>query len=486
MAKIMQLANIFLVGFFFGTNANTDLHYYLYTFVIVIIPGFTAGIDSSVIMPEFIRLKNQISERVAIGFLNKYLLYYLLIFAVFSVVGIFNAVGFYNLFSNTNISVLIANKLMLILSFLTLILVVFSNLLANVINAYGKFSIPNVLLLINSVFALTILIFFKSNYGIISVFMGITIGYAVNLLLLLSFLLLKLNWSFFTITKSHNKELVKFTFINQTGALIVVLRSLCVQYFLSGLSAGVLTAVSWGTQIASLTDSFLNVQFYKITGVKFSEYSALKKINKPINLFNAGFGLLILLNAIVFLLLFTTSESIVAVISQFTKMNSITKSALVITMVYLSLTPLINVFTFLALNVLASYKLLNQKFLNYSILGQIVLLVLSWIFMKFFDYIGYILASNIGFLFLAFLHYKIIKDKFKEINILALWQIVASNVYMLVISLIFAYTVKFYFREFLVQYPILSIILTCIVATIIYYKTIFKKLKDFNSIVYGD
>jgi len=483
-AKIIQVLSMFLVGNLFGTGVDTDLYYFLYNFVIVIIAGFMGGIDATVVMPEFIRLRQQEGDGPAMGFVNKYIFIYLAIALVFTFYGFINPISFYDIFSNFKGTVLTDHRSMLLISLVLLVLVLVTNLLANVLNSYKYFAITNGFLLFNNLLALVSLLLFYKKYGIMSVMAGVTVGYMFNLIFLVFLLRVKFKWNFFIINRSISKRLIKFAGANQLVAFIVAIRSYCIQFLLSGLNAGVLTTVNWGNQIASLADAFLNVQFYSITGVRFSEYLALKQPEKAERFFYTVFNLLFLIAVIVFLLLFICSGSIVTIFNFKKAISSEIAEVLSNSMVYLSLVPLVNIITFLFSRLLVSFQLLNRIFLIYSIIGQVALLLLIWGGIYWYGYMGYIVASVIGFLIVAVFNYLLVKKHFKGVTVKKIFSTIYRTLIMGAIVMAAGILLKRSVGVYAVSYPIPAIIIVVTVVALLFFTQIKKSLLAFNKEVF--
>lgn len=483
-AKIIQLLSIFLVGNLFGTGTDTDLYYFLYTFVIVIIAGFMGGIDATVVMPEFIRLRQQEGDKQAMGFVNKYILIYLVIAVSFTLYGFINPVSFYVIFSNFKGTVLATHQPMLLISLVLLVLVLITNLLANVLTSYKYFAITNGFLLFNNLLALVFLLLFYKTHGILSVLAGVTIGYTVNLFFLIVLLRVKFRWNFFIINRSVSKRLIKFAGANQLVAFIVAIRGYCIQYLLSGLNAGVLTTVNWGNQFASFADAFLNVQFYSITGVRFSEYFALKQPEKAVRFFYNVFNLLFLIGIIVFLMLFVCSDSIVTIFNYKKAISPAIAEVLSNSMVYLSLVPLINILTFLFSRLLVSFQMLNRTFLVYSIIGQVSLLLLIWAGIYWYGYMGYIIASIVGFFIVAVFNYLLIQKHFEGISLKKIFGTMYSTLILAAIIIGVSVLLKRSIGTYAVTYPVTAIIIVITVVTSLFFTQIKKSLLAFNKEVF--
>ncbi len=479
-AKLIQFANIFIVSFLFGASTDTDLYYFLINFITIVLAGFIGGIDTTILIPEFIRLRENDTLKNAMGFINKYLYIYLIIGLLFSMIVVFVPVPFYGLVSKFSSHILVSNISALYLSIPLFFLIILCNLMSNVLVSYKYFTMPNVVAFINSLLAVIFLFLFHKKIGITSAILGFTVGYFVNFFLLITLLYKKLNWNFKLIKKGYEKRLLKSIGSNQFISLIVSIRMAITQFLLSGFLGGTLTAINWGNQIATVSDNFINTQMYSIAGIKFSEQYATNQKEKSIQFFYTILSLLIAINIMAITVYVCCANEIAFLLNFKGKMSMESLEVLKKAIIFLSIVPLINIITFLISKLLASYQLINKTFVQYSFIGQILLLIFTWLLIHYFGYVGYLYASILGFGSIAILYVLLIKKHFDAIKI----KIVFSKyIFNGLISILFISAIHFLLHDIYFKYFTNKIIYILLILTsvfLIFLKSIKKDVIHFK------
>jgi putative peptidoglycan lipid II flippase len=481
-AKLVQFLNIFIIASLFGASTETDLYYFLFNFVTIVIATFVSSIDSTVLIPEFIRLRDSGNIKKAIGFINKYLLIYFSLGFIVFIIGYFFSISIFSLLSNFGKELLQQNKTELILSLFLILLIITSNLLTSILTTYKYFTIPNVVAFVNSILSLVFLLFFYKKYGIVSAMVGIVVGYLINAILLVGILIKKVEWNFLFIDTTYDKRITKFIGASQATAFIVALRAYATQFLLSGFGGGVLTAINWGNQIGSLGEVFINSQLYTIAGIKLSEFYTTNKKEAAVKLFYSLTTLLVTIGSIMFVILFTSNAQIAEIINfkhKFTKEVLIVLSS---SIVFLNVIPSINIFSFISTKILASFQCINFKVVRFSLIGQIVLLIAIWVGIKWGGYNGYFVASIIGFFIIATLYLLLVKNYFTSFSILTLVKKNLHTIVLCSISILVIEGLKYLkwmpnFNKF-IYVSVISIFVTAVFA-----KKLFGDFKLFKNTI---
>ena len=79
IAKGVQFLNTLTIAFFFGTSTNTDVYFFVISISILITTGMINGIDTIILIPYAMKLRElegEISSRI---FLNFFIFLYILI-----------------------------------------------------------------------------------------------------------------------------------------------------------------------------------------------------------------------------------------------------------------------------------------------------------------------------------------------------------------------------------------------------------------------
>jgi putative peptidoglycan lipid II flippase len=472
-AKLVQFINIFIIASLFGASTETDLYYFLFNFATIAVAGFISSIDTVVLMPEFIRLRDSVSTKKAMGFINKYLYIYIFTGGIIFLAGYINPVSFFSLISNFGYDTLLNNKSELILSLLLILLITASNLITSVLATYKYFTIPNIVAFINNIFSLIFLLMFYKKYGIVSAMIGITAGYLINAFFLTIFLIKKVKWNFLLFDKSFDTRIIKFIGATQITALVVALRIYATQFLLSGFGGGILTAINWGNQVGSLGEYFINAQLYTVSGIKFSEFNTNNKKEEAVNLFYTMLSMLLTIGCIMFVILFTCNVEIADIINFKHKFSPEVLIALSLSIVFLNVVPNINIFTFLSSKILASFQLINFKVVQNSLIGQVLLLILLWAGVKWWGYYGYFISSIIGFLIIALLYINLVKRYFNSFSLVKLINKNLSTIIITVILIIVIEAIKY----FVILPAQINSMVSVLVISIFVVVVFFKKIK---------
>src|SRR6186713_549350 len=73
-----------IIARYFGSNIKTDIYFFVFA-TMVLFSGFINNIDTAVLIPESMRLRQQEGEEPAAAFLNFFLLIYFIIGIMFTV-----------------------------------------------------------------------------------------------------------------------------------------------------------------------------------------------------------------------------------------------------------------------------------------------------------------------------------------------------------------------------------------------------------------
>jgi putative peptidoglycan lipid II flippase len=433
IAKFVQFLNIIFIGVIFGANTETDLYYFLYNFIILVIASFISSIDILVLLPEFIKIRDTLNVRKAISFINKFLYMYLLGGFFLFALCFFFSVSIYSIISNFSLEILENNKAELILGFLIIPLIISCNLLTSVLVSYKYFTIPNIVTLINNGLCLIFLLTFNKKFGITSAILGTVIGYIINLIILANILVIKLDWNFMWVTKDFDKRIFKFIGATQITACVVALRIYFTQFLLSGFGGGILTAINWGNQIGSIVDMLINSQLYTVSGIKFSQFYVNNEKENAIKFLHNVFSILFSLGCIIFIVIFFNRFEIVNLINAKNKFTQEVLIVLGLSLVFLTLSPTINIITALSNKILSAFQFINLIVLRNSIIGQILSILLLYIGVKGWGYYGYFFATVLGFIIIGFLNYKLINRYFETFTLLSLFK---HNIKTIILSIL--------------------------------------------------
>jgi len=277
LAKLIALASSLVLAALFGTSEEMDVYLYA-LFVATLITTFISALNSSVIIPEAMRLAEQEGEEQSRELINFFLYAYaaagLGVAAIFlpapaAVFGAISKFGGGALSGNTGL-------LYAALPLFPLILV--STFLVDVFASRKYFTVPMLASMANNACALLFVLALHDRLGVASALAGLVAAYALQSLLLLLVMRLGLGWKFGLPTRLPSGTVMGNAVFAQLGNLATALSSYVPMFLLSGLDRGTISAMNYGRQAAEFPNNFITQQFSSVAGIKFNELFARRQL----------------------------------------------------------------------------------------------------------------------------------------------------------------------------------------------------------------
>ena len=406
IVKCISFINILVIAYYFGTSIDTDLYFYIFSFI-TLLAGLINGMDVAVIIPEGMQIKETKGMDSAMPFYNFFGYLYLFLGSLFFFILLFFSVPIYNAISSFKSTVLTQHYSLLLLSSGLPVLIILSNYLTTVLTTIKYFTAPLIVNGITQFFALIALLTLHKSIGINSVILGLTIGYILNIILLLFFMRVKLNWRF----NFHSQKLSKRIKHNLVSVQLGNLASFAYNYgiiiLLSSLVTGVYSAYNYSMQIINIPIIFIVAQTAAVSGIKFNELAAKDQYAQLNKIFHDSLGLLLFFIVPVCFLTWLYADIIVKILFLRNKFSKEAAQTTVLFIKYLIfLLPCLAINTFLT-RLLIAIKKVNQSFyfqigFNVSML-IIVFLSTSMFYLQGFIWstlIAYYLYSTVACIFL--------------------------------------------------------------------------------------
>lgn len=359
--------------------------------------GFINSIDTAVLIPESMRLRENEGDDAAAAFLNFFLVVYLLIGIVFVILMYFfgtTVFGFISRFSEADIltyqNYFWAGSFFFIFHILT-------NYINTILTSLKYFSIPMIISSIKSGIAILCIFLLKADYDVMSIFLGGLIAYAFNLVVLLIVLRKTAGWKFVMASSGIRKTVRRNIFYAELGQIATVASSMFPLYLLSGLGGGVISVMNYGKNIADIPNTLLTSQFSSVSGIKLNEQVA-KQDHKGMNetfLSTSKFLVFVLVPVGFFLFVFARP-----IIEMFYMHGDFDNAAATGATVFLQLLG-VSVFG-IALNamvtrVFIAMQAMKQAFI-YQVIMNVLLIIAIWFFVEQYGAYGYgyaVIAINI-------------------------------------------------------------------------------------------
>lgn len=183
--KGLVFCNSLIIAFYFGAQLKMDIYFYAYN-TLVILSAFITSLNSSVLIPESMRLRAQESGRQAMFFLNFFLYAYALITLLGCLLFFINPVGAFHAVSDFPRDSLQQQARILYLSVPLIFLMPIINLLTDIMTSYKFFSIPMIAGIINGIFSIIFIVLFHGLLDVSSLLVGLLLSYTLNFVLLVT------------------------------------------------------------------------------------------------------------------------------------------------------------------------------------------------------------------------------------------------------------------------------------------------------------
>jgi len=121
------------------------------------------------------------------------------------------------------------------------------------------------------------------------------VGYILNILLLLAFMKIKLQWKFVFSKVQLGKRVRKNLITVQLGNAANFIYNYGIIVLLSGLGTGIYSAYTYGMQIVNIPNSFIVGQVAAVAGIKFNEEAAKRKYDSLNRLFHENMRFILFL-----------------------------------------------------------------------------------------------------------------------------------------------------------------------------------------------
>jgi len=449
-----------LIAYFFGTQAKTDVYFYCIA-TITLMAGLVTSLDSSVLIPESMRLKEQVSKQDSMHFLNFFLYIYLSIGIIATIILYVDPVSILITISNFKRDLLVNNSLILVLSIPLFTLIIICSFLVDILTSYKFFTIPMIAQMINSIFAIIFILLLHKNFGVISVLVGVLFAYIIQFVILIFLMKKYLGWKFSFKFIRITKKVLKNIFFAQFGNITSTLTNYVPFYLLSGFSAGVITALNYGQKTADMPNQIITTQFSAVSGIKYNELVAKKDYEALNSIFSETAKFLLFILTPISFFIFLYNKEIITILYNRGKFdaNSVKLSAEFLKYFGLLL-------PFLAINTLVARLFMAFQKIKEAFWYQMSLNVIAILFIivmiKYLGIVGYPLALVVIYFLNFLLIYYLLILFFNRLNYA---RILIDSLRIIVINFIIIsalYVLKICIED-------LTILLQALISIIIYF-----------------
>ena len=264
-----------IIARYFGSDIKTDIYFFVFA-TMILFSGFINNIDTAVLIPESMRLREKEGDEKATAFLNYFLLIYFVIGILFTLVMYLFGSTVFGLISKFSEADITTYRNYFWLGSFFFIFHVLTNYFNNILTSLKYFSLPMIISSIKSCIVIVCIFLLREKYDVMSVIMGGLISYAINLLIQICILYKITGWKFNFKKPPIRKNIWSNVFYAELGQMATVASSMFPLYLLSGFGSGIVSVMNYGKNIADIPNTLVTSQFANVSGIKLNEEFARK------------------------------------------------------------------------------------------------------------------------------------------------------------------------------------------------------------------
>lgn len=400
-----------IIARYFGSNIKTDIYFFVFA-TMILFSGFINCIDTAVLIPESMRLREKEGDKPAAAFLNFFLLIYFIIGALFTLCMYFFGTTVFGLISKFSAADILTYRNYFWIGSFFFIFHVLTNYLNNILTSLKYFSVPMIISSIKSCVVIMCIFLLKADYDVLSVILGGLIAYAVNLIILIFVFKKTAGWRFDFKFSGVKKAVWSNVFYAELGQLATVASSMFPLYLLSGLGSGIISVMNYGKNIADIPNTLVTAQFANVSGIKLNEEVARHDYQGMNDTFLRTSKLMVFILVPMGFFMFVFAEPVVEL---FYKRGNFTEEAVIESAMFLRLLS-VSIFSIginaVVTRVFIAMQAIRQAFF-YQVTLNVLLIAAIWIFTKNYGAYGYpygvILMNLVNFIGMYFICKRLFK-----------------------------------------------------------------------------
>ena len=311
ISKCLLFAISLVLANYFGARDQTDIFFYLYNTLWLLITVF-ASLHVGVVIPEAMHRRAQNGEKEAIHFLTFF--FYLFGGVSLMLMGLLfiHPVWLVSIVSKYDIEVLLKYRFMIISLAPLFPLILITQYLIDLLHAYRYFTLPVLTGLFNNVLSLLCIVLFYQKLELYAMVLALYVGYFLNFGYLIFTMKRHFSWDF-TLKKVHLKSNFKMNFwVGFLGNIWNFVGKYDPNYFLSASGTGLLSAFNYGQKIANIPTDAITNQTSSVSAIRLNELVAEKNREKLNLVFSQICDMLIFILVPIAVLFYTYGHEIVS------------------------------------------------------------------------------------------------------------------------------------------------------------------------------
>ena len=263
----------------FGAQESTDVLYYC-TGIFMLLTTVLQAANVSVLIPETMRRRHQVSEADAMAFINRFFAVFAVIITALGVGLLTKPIGVVAFISKFSPDVLQRNERLLFWLLASLPLQMTAQLLLDVLVSYKYLTLPAMLSCVNRVLNILFVLLFHRQLGVLSVALGMLLWFALQVAINGYLLRRAIRWNL-RVWRTHiGGQVFRNIAWVEGGTVASTLAGYLPLFLFSGFSAGLLTALNYARRLSAVPTELLTVQLTSVLGIKFNELAAQRQQEK--------------------------------------------------------------------------------------------------------------------------------------------------------------------------------------------------------------
>lgn len=270
LAKGLSFFQSIVVSWKFGAGRNTDILYFAVTFMLSC-ATICNTINQHVIVPNYIRIRDNKGEPQAMRFANMVFTLYTALGALAVAFMLGFPVRIYSGLSQFGADALLENQALLRLTAPMLLLVVVNMLITDLFTAYKHFTMPMIVEMVKSGFIIFATVVPIMGNSIQSLALAMLLAHVLQFIVLVVALRVVLRWKpTLGRVKLEKKVGVNVAYVI-VGQVVVFFANILVMNLISGFADGVYTAMEYAQKINTVIATVVITQLTTIVGIQIIE-----------------------------------------------------------------------------------------------------------------------------------------------------------------------------------------------------------------------
>lgn len=269
--KVLSFVNALLIAAYFGAGHTTDLYFFL---LLIIGVGlyFLQRLNAAIIVPQAMTMEAQkpLSER---PLLNGFLYFYGALALLFILIGTLFPLPTIQLFSRFSADFLTAQRPLITWGLILFGLQILSAYQLAVLEMYKRFATA-LFTPLNAVLPLLFLVVLGHRCGIISMMYGFVAAHLLQIILYSWAMHRELSWRFTRAALWQGRVFAKNAISNQIIETVVLISGFLPLYLLSGLSAGLVSALNYAKQLSESANEVFTLRISNVSKIGLTESAA--------------------------------------------------------------------------------------------------------------------------------------------------------------------------------------------------------------------